>query len=292
MLVEIIGAGVPLAENRKSTVGASDGLSLLETHRAILLNAATAWIHDGMRDEERIKLANRRILATLTQHLGPLDEFEGGNLPLAPALALEAEVISGFMSIFMMLHSIRECEFYFRRYPFGDTKISRSDYLRNCCEMLFDRIAQMKDRLKLSLNSIQRAVPTKALPVGKIIKLFSRAFAGPLKLRNHVHHHDRYSDDDISQLSLLNLLEEAEHLNLSSNAPEPPRASLRPLLNQKILYQRAARKWISRIDQYEKSAEIFVELVSQLIIDQCDFIRQHMSDADVQRLAKCKRHEF
>ena len=281
-----------MAKNYQTTEEAADGLALLVTHRAILLNAATAWIQEGMQDQKRLALANRRILATLTQHLDPLENLEEVDLPLSPNQALEAGVISGFMSVFMMLHSIRECEFYFRRYPFGNVKISRSDYLRNCCEMLFDRIAQMRDRLKILLNSIQKSVPNKKIPVGQIIKIFSRAFVGPIKIRNHVHHHDRYSDEDISQLSMANLLEMADLYTLSSGAKEPPHTSLKLLLNQKTLYQRAAKKWISRINSYEESAEFFVELVAQIILDECDFVRRYISEGDLERLATCKRFKL
>ena len=233
------------------------------------------------------------MLTTLTQHLGPLDEQqEEPELSMTASETLEAGVISGFMSIFGMLYSIRECEYYFRRYPFKSKNISRSDYLRNCCEMLFDRIAQLRDRLKISLNAIQKEQPKKSIPVGKVIKLFGASFQGPLRLRNWVHHHDRYSDEEISQLSVVDLLSKAQQLQPAEGEGESTGPPMTALLNQKGLYQRAARRWIARIDNYEKSAEAFVEIVSQIVLDECDFIRRFVSDEDAKRLAKCKRYEI
>lgn len=150
--------------------------ALPNSSRTILLNAVSAWISDGLKDEARLERANKRMLATLTQHLDLKVADYIPDEPQNPAQKLESAVVAGYMSIMGMLTSIRECEHYFRRYPFKNRGISRSDYLRNCCEMLFDRVAQLRDRLKISLNAIQKQRPNANVPVGKIIKAFDGPF--------------------------------------------------------------------------------------------------------------------
>lgn len=230
------------------------------------------------------------MLATLAQHLEPPDPSALPDEPLTPTEELEAAVMSGFVSVMRMLSSIRECEYYFRRYPFRGLPVSRSDHLRNCCEMLFDRIAQMRDRLKIALNAIKKQQPTKDIAVGSILKAFEKTFRPVLKLRNQVHHHDRFSDLAVSQLELAELLHVAEALKPKEDRDDDSPLPWSELLDGKTLYQRAARKWVKHVKGYESAAEKFVELIAQLILDECAFIEPYISARDRLRLKNAKRY--
>ena len=56
-------------------------------------------------------------------------------------------------STYMMLSkNLRQCEFYFRRYPFRGMPVSKADHIRNICEMYFAQFYVMRSRIKTCLN--------------------------------------------------------------------------------------------------------------------------------------------
>jgi hypothetical protein len=276
--------------NLKQNTDATDDVVLLGTHRAILLNGITRWLRGAMEDKERMARANKRMLATLTQHF---EDFPVVDVPpenLTPEQELESAVVAGFLAVLGMLPAIRECEYYFRRYPFKDFPISRSDYLRNCCEMLFDRVCQLGDRMKFSLRAVKNQNPNADFDIGKMVKAYEKAFLRVVKLRNQSHHNSRYTDPDVSQLASVELLDIARSLNLNGADDTD---NLWPfVLDSKGLYQRSAKKWVARVKAYEQTAEQFVELTAQIILDSCSFLTGLISEEDKERLKIAQRREL
>ena len=273
----------------KQKKGTDDSIHLLGTHRAILLNAISRWLQQAMEDQDRMARANKRMLATLTQHFEDFPVVEVPPENLTPEEELESAVVEGFLAVLGMLPSIRECEYYFRRYPFRDFPISRADYLRNCCEMLFDRISQLGDRIRFSLRAAKNQNPDGDFDIGKIVKAFDKAFSKVIRLRNQSHHNSRYNDAAVSQLASVELLDIAGKLNLGDRGA----ANLWPSqLDSKSLYRKSAKKWVSRVKAYEKAAESFVELTAQIILDSCSFLANLVSEEDKERLKIAQRLEL
>jgi hypothetical protein len=96
---------------------------------------------------ERRERANKSILQTLTRHLGlPAEDLP--DIKVAPEKEALGKVFSAYLALASLQHSLTQTEYYFRRFPFSNLPVSRSDHLRNICEMYFDRIEQFRQRLK------------------------------------------------------------------------------------------------------------------------------------------------
>lgn len=216
-------------------------------------------------DSDRANIANRNITYTLYRHL-----LEGASdLPIPqadmnPTLKQQMRVLSGFINLCSMKTTIRTCEYYFKCYPFSGLPISRADHLRNICEMFFDRIVQFRDRLKATLNAIKNCSTSVEIPVGKLIKAFDRTFDSVIRLRNQVHHNERYNDHLIEQLSLIDLFSHVDTSEL-------------PLPDEKILFRRAAKTWSKHVQNYSASIAVWCDTVAGLILDHCSFAKEALS---------------
>jgi hypothetical protein len=251
------------------------------THRAILLNALGVWMKSSMEDRGRNERANKRMLAVMYRHLDLGESLIVPDESLNETEKSEYNVMSSYIRLASMLISIRQCEYYFRRFPFTGLPISRSEYLRNCCEMVFDRIMQLRDNLKIVLNAIKT--------IGSIVKAFNRSFNQIQRLRNQTHHVERFNDDIISQLSMLEIFDVAHRLNIGGKKNADSTAIISETLNSKKLYRQACRKWVGYVHDYEKVAERYVELVAEIILVECAFIKPHISQADLARLPQAKK---
>ena len=184
-----------------------------KTSREKVLDLFVARATRVMDDPKRVKAANQSIMKTLLRHIDqnlPAGDFTG--LP-TPSLLEEQEntVLASFLALQSILESLRQCEFYFRRYPFADLPVSRNEHLRNICEMYFDRIYQLKVRLKITLNLLKRLRGVeKDERFGSLIKAFERALDWELRQRNATHHTRRFEYDAIDQLGLIDLLQHSE----------------------------------------------------------------------------------
>lgn len=96
----------------------------------------------------------------------------------------------------------------------------------------------------------------------------------------------------MDQLGVVDLLEKASILHPADKEVKEGAIPLMTLLNRRTLYRKAAREWLRRIDDYEKAAEIFVDIVSQIILDECEFIQKFLSDDDKQRLEDVRRYNI
>jgi hypothetical protein len=259
------------------------------THRAILLNALGVWMKSSMEDRGRNERANKRMLAVMYRHLDLGESLIVPDESLNETEKSEYNVMSSYIRLASMLISIRQCEYYFRRFPFTGLPISRSEYLRNCCEMVFDRIMQLRDNLKIVLNAIKTLEPDTKIPIGSIVKAFNRSFNQIQRLRNQTHHVERFNDDIISQLSMLEIFDVAHRLNIGGKKNADSTAIISETLNSKKLYRQACRKWVGYVHDYEKVAERYVELVAEIILVECVFIKPHISQADLARLPQAKK---
>ena len=147
----------------------------------------------------------------------------------------------------------------------------------------------MLGEFPLVLNAIKTLEPQTKAPIGSIVKSFNRSFNQIHRLRNQVHHIERFNDDIISQLSMLEILDVAQRPKIGGEKNAESAAITSEILNGKKLYRQACRKWVGYVQDYEKVAERYVELVAEIILAECAFIKPHISRADLARLPQAKK---
>jgi hypothetical protein len=175
--------------------------------------------------------------------------------------SLEDELIGGMLALHLMIISLEECEYYFKKYPFKGIGISRADHLRNICEMYFDRVVQFKDRLKTTMNVANKLGPDNPMPVGKMLKIFEKSFGWEIRRRNFTHHHGRFSNQAIEKLSLVNLL---------SHHPE-----MHQMIPETFTYRQEVKEWIQRLKLSAGKLYQILEWVSDHVVKNIVFGEGH-----------------
>jgi len=184
---------------------------------------------------------------------GPVGDFQ-----FDPETNAKHEVVVGYLALLDTVSSLRDVEWYFRRYPFSGTRVTRHNHLSHCCEMYFNRFYQFKERLKELLNCINNCKSCGTIVVGPFIKSFDRRFKQELRERNSVHHRERFEDITISRVYLAESI-----LTQLSEGYE----------NRQYLshYRRAANEWAGRVRQRSNDLDAFVNAVSREVLQACPF---------------------
>ena len=186
---------------------------------------------------------------------------------LPPEIDREHDLIMRFYTLVTSLQSLRDCEYYFRRYPFRGLPVFHHDHLRYICEMYFSRFYEFSERLKKMGNTINANLPDgQTVDIGALIKAFKKQFDRELRARNDVHHHDSFSDirfDNIALLSAVNVREKKKHIDDR-------------LRNS---YRDATREWSRRVRIRSDLVEKYLDCVALMILDNCMFLTSGTDDA-------------
>ncbi len=177
------------------------------------------------------------------------------------SLELEKEhaVLTSYLELLSTVEALRDVEWYFRRFPFSGTPISRGSHLRYCCEMYFGRFYQFRERLKRLSFSVKDAAPDHGLDFGKFIKLFDKEFEQEIRERHGVHHHEAFDDVAISRIALLEITDRPD-----KRVPHKP-----PYQSH---YRKTAKEWAERTKRRAKVLDKFVEAVAAALLRVCPFL--------------------
>lgn len=184
-------------------------------------------------------------------------------MPIAPEFMFTDEiekqhaVVMQFVGLQGSIHSVRDCEFYFRRYPFAGLPVSRQDHLTNVCEMFFSRFYEFEERLARYLNTVAAAAPGHNIDIGKFIKVYKKTFETELRARHSVNHTERFSELEVRRLWLAEMTLE-DH---------PDRVAL-----VKSEYRRVSGVWAKRVRKRVSHLEKLLEAVAQVTLDLCPFL--------------------
>lgn len=179
----------------------------------------------------------------------------------------EHAVIMQYLTLLDTVNSLRDVEWYFRRYPFAGTPVTRYDHLTHCCELFFGRFYQFKERLKNLFDAVKRAVPNHGLDVGKFIKLFDKTFDDEIRARNGVHHRERFDEIAISRVFL------TESIARSKPALGWEREA-------RSHYRKAANEWAARTRRQADRMDQFVEAVADALLKVCPFLDESDQQAN------------
>jgi hypothetical protein len=183
-----------------------------------------------------------------------------GDFPLPEPISREHAVVMSYYGLVTSLTSLRDCEYYFRRYPFRGLPVSHHDHLRYICEMYFGRFYEFSERMKVASDAVHAGLLGTQVPFGNVIKAFGKHFKSELKERNSVHHNDRFEDIRLDNIAIISVV--------ASGKAERPELKRR----MRSSYREATREWAERVRRRSMEVEVYLEAVASLILDHCIFL--------------------
>jgi hypothetical protein len=93
-----------------------------------------------------------------------------------PEIEKQHAVVYQYIGLQQTVETLKECEYYFRRYPFRGLPVSRASHITNVCEMYFGRFYEFKERLKKYFEAVKAVSPNHNLDIGKFIRQYEKIF--------------------------------------------------------------------------------------------------------------------
>ena len=171
-------------------------------------------------------------------------------------------IVIQFLGLQESINLLKECEFYFRRYPFRGLPVTRYSHITNICEMYLSRFYEFRERFKKYLNAIKAIAPEHTINIGQFIKEYDRIFDQELRARNAIHHHRRFDDIAIDRI----FLTEVVSLDNNKGLEQTHRAA----------YRKATREWAQRVKKRGAMMDQFLEVVASVTLSNCDFLTQQV----------------
>lgn len=228
------------------------------TYRARLLTAIGLWLsslekYPGWREWNLRKVERTIYMDDGVPEDSPV-QFEFSEL-----IGLQHEVVYQYLGLQQTVSALKDCEYYFRRFPFKGLPVTHSDHVTNICEMYFGRFYEFRERLKCFLNALVEAVPACDTDIGKFIKLFDKIFDKELRTRHSVHHRHRFEDLAIDRVYLAQTLSKSG-VNRSW------------VLERQAAYRAVTREWAARVRKRAARMDDFLEATAHATLTQCVFL--------------------
>lgn len=234
------------------------------------------------------KTAHDRLMDAISLWMGALDSYPGwrewnrrkigktigfgeaefGEPEPGPALGdfvfsdeVEAQhaVILGYLGLASTVHSLKDLEFYFRRYPFRGLPVSKHEHLSNVCEMYFSRFYEFRERAKNLLNAVNKVPGNGKINVGYFLKHFDKVYDSEIRERNSVHHRARFDDIQINKVWLTQVMHDADESRGWGR-------------EHRLTYRAASREWAARVRRRSASLEQTVEEIAAGILRCSEFL--------------------
>jgi hypothetical protein len=173
---------------------------------------------------------------------------------------IQHDLLLQYLRLCESLDLLKQCEFYFRRYPFRGLPVTRYSHATNICEMFFSRFYEFRERMKRYFAALKTAAPEYRFQAGPLIKAFDKEFDQELRVRNTVHHHRRFGDIAIDQIFMLETLLPRHR---DSGWEEEYRRA----------YRRFSKEWAQRVKRRSEKVDEFLEAISCYTLDTCDFLK-------------------
>jgi hypothetical protein len=232
-----------------------------ETQRDRMTSAIAAWIsrletHPGWKEWKRQQFAHTLHFDETRWPL--LDELEN-EFKFSEVVEGEHAVVIKYLALHETVRSLKDCEFYFRRYPFRGLPVTRHSHITNVCEMYFGRFYEFKERLKNYFDAIDSAVPEHGLDFGGFVKLFERTFDQELRARNYIHHHSRFEDLAIDRVFL------TDSISMGLDEGGWRQAHF-------VAYRKFTREWAQRVVRRGEKMDEFLEAIARATLSSCRFL--------------------
>lgn len=209
------------------------GVSALSESRQRVRERVFTTVTSYAERDRSSGVLRRNIAASLARLDGmdistPHEDLEPEE-PAAPNEEKAYHFIMNFLEVEQTLQRLDILEYYFRRFPFAGTPVTKVDHLRIAIELYLNEIYIYRCRIKNLLNSTQDAYGSKIDNLWRAFKIIDRYLDRFLRARNWNVHKMRFSDEDVDLLNLLDLL---SHSGDSFEAPA------------NFAYKQIRKKWI------------------------------------------------
>lgn len=246
---------------------------MANNYRTQMREVISEWLKDIAGDYPDWRDSNRkRIRHTLHfDSINPdLIGEEEPDFVFPSEIEKQQAVVRGYLKLHLTIEALKNCEFYFRRYPFRGLPVTRSDHITNICEMYFSRFYQFKAYLKTYFRAMKDLMPTHATDAttenavesfAKLsIKVYEKRFEQELKARNLVHHHERFEDIEISRIAL----KEITYGEISTTKGQ------RRIQSEE--YRRAVKSWVEYVRNSSMEMDAFLEQIAKFTLEDCQFL--------------------
>jgi hypothetical protein len=188
----------------------------------------------------------------------PSDKIQD-NFRFSSEIERQHAVVIQYLGLVQTIQTLKDCEFYFRRYPFRGLPMSRSTHVTNVCEMYFGRFYEFKERIKKFFEAVKAVSPQHGLDIARFIKLYEKEFDQELRTRHRVHHNSRFEDIAIDRVFLT-----------ESMAADPKQFGWKR--RHLADYRTVTKQWILRVRQRGARLDEFMEAIAGSVIASCPFI--------------------
>lgn len=233
-----------------------------------LMNAISVWIkaldsYPGFREWQTKKVG---AVLSLVEGIPLRDDDFPGEFKFTAEIDRQHEAILAYLSLAQSFHTLQQCEYYFRRYPFADLPVSKEDHIRNMCEMYFNRFYEFKERLKRCLNAVD-ATLEGTINAGQVLKSLAKDFDQELRARNSIHHHDRFDDGAIQGIGVALMMGYGDELS----------PGWRDVASRG--YRRSSAEWAARAKRRSKMVETYLEAVAGAMLNMCPYLKPNIVQA-------------
>jgi hypothetical protein len=222
-------------------------------------NAVRAWMinlndYPGWREWKR-----RKIVKALSSDDPFPSTEELGDFIFSEEVEAEHAIVLQYLGLEESVGLIKECEYYFRRYPFRGLPVTPNSHMTNVCEMYFNRFYEFRERAKKFFKAVGAVAPLANLKTGAFIKAFDKQFDQELRARNSIHHHCRFEDIAIDRIFLTGLI--AKKLERKGLEHE-----------HLAVYRKASREWVKRVRQQGAKMDEILEAIAAVTLANCSFL--------------------
>lgn len=259
------GLGVMAAEGASTTSEPRGARPRFEgpENTANLMEALFLWTDGLVMDEEFSKFRGRRMSATLYfDEPGPpiySDDDLTYNFP--PEIEEQHALVIMCFNLWEAKEMMKQCKYYFRRYPFRGLPVSKDEHFRNICEMYFSWFYIIRSRCKNILNKLGSISGIK-FNVGRFLKAYDAEFDQELRMRNQVHHSAPFDDLTLDRLKLTRLM--------SLGGPR----SSGWVDEHRTAYRAATKEWAARVDRRATAIEVYIDVIAKVVLDHATFLAE------------------
>ncbi len=170
-------------------------------------------------------------------------------------------VIMSYLELSKSLESLKNLEYYFSKFNFRGSSISRYQHLRYVCELYFGRFYEFRERLKKFFDNLKKVSNLNSDGIGKFIKEYDKRFELEIKERHSIHHNSYFSETKLNKLMILELTFEENN----------------PIYDEvyKLNYKRISKEWVERVRLKSKELDNYLNFIASLIISTCDFLKEN-----------------
>lgn len=237
-----------------------------ESEQSRMSNAIGLWLKSldsepGWNDWRRTRIA---YTLTWDYPYSPKPEPSKQKFVFSEELERQHSLVERYLSLQQAVILLKDCEYYFRRYPFKGLPVSRHDHILNICEMYFNRFYEFRERMKKFFAALKLASPNHGLDIGGFIKLYDKIFDQELRSRNGVHHDSRFEYVGMERLFLFTM---ASHKDDGWKR------------DHIVEYRKLANVWAKRVRKRSITLETFLEAIAKATLTSCSFLEPEKDEA-------------